>query len=189
MRQPSDRPAQTVLRLLAAGKRRARLTFESLEVRTMLSADAVTSNLVEFSKAAAASAGGRLYAGRNSGRLRLQQRLLRLDDRQRRGPDDRDRRCLQRSEHRLRPGDVRCAVRHRRPAQPESRQSKWRHQPARHRFDRRLGSRDGARRGMGPRHCPRGQHRAGRGQQRFRHQSVCGSELRPGAGRTSRSFR
>lgn len=37
-----------------------RLSFESLEVRTMLSADALSSDLVEFSKAAAGSIGGGL---------------------------------------------------------------------------------------------------------------------------------
>ena len=109
--------------------RARRLNLESLEPRQMLSASGFTTDYVKLlaNSRAASSDQQRLYAGRDSHGLRLQQRLVRFDDRQRRRPDHRHHRCLQRSEHRLRPGDVRCRLRHRRSAQPEGRQSERRH--------------------------------------------------------------
>ena len=65
--------------------------------------------------------------------------------------------------------------------QLQGRQSKrWQH-AARHRPESRLGRGNGAGRRMGTCHCPGGEHRAGRGEQRVGPESVCRRELGPPA--------
>ena len=58
MRHRSDRSREAGSSASRRQKTAGSLSFESLEARAMLSADAVTSDLVEFSKAAAGSTGG-----------------------------------------------------------------------------------------------------------------------------------
>ena len=183
MRHFSDRPQETRASASRRQKTPGRLSFESLEVRSMLSADAVTSDLVEFSKAAAGSLGGgytpaeiRTAYGFNnvsfgSTTANGAGQTIAIVDAYNDPNIASD----------LATFDAEFGI-----AAPPSlkvvNQSGGTNLPGT-RFHRRLGSGRITRRGMGPRHRPRGQHRVGRSQQRFGLQSVCGGQLRPGAGR------